>query len=148
VLATRYLVEPALRGRRVDVLSDPFAPEYVLVVFDGRVVERAFPQRSGDVPPAPTPPATGPATDSLALLRADYERRSQRELAALRLRTVPAAVELPLAELVTLLEGCRGTALTVAEQGQAAALWRKLRPIDPQATRAALRAAQRRLGPT
>jgi putative transposase len=149
VLATRYLVDPALRGRRVDVLYDPFAPEYVMVVFDGRVVERAFPQRSGAVvPSAPPPPAAGPATDYLALLRADYERRSQRELAALRLRTVPAAVELPLAELVTLLEGCRGTALTAAEQGQAAALWRKLRPMDPEAAGAALRAAQRRLGPT
>jgi transposase InsO family protein len=148
VLATRYLVDPALRGRRVDVLYDPFAPEYVLVVFDGRVVERAFPQRSGDVPPAPPPPAAGPATDYLALLRVDYERRSQRELAALRLRTVPAAVELPLAELVTLLEACRGTAFTATEQGQAAALWRKLRPIDPEVARVALRMAQRRLGPT
>jgi hypothetical protein len=57
-------------------------------------------------------------------------------------------VELPLAELVTELEGCRGTALTIAEQGQAAALWRKLRPIDPEAARTALRAAQRRLGPS
>jgi putative transposase len=148
ILATRYVVDPALRGRKVEVLYDPFAPESVLIVFDGRVVERAFPQRSGAVPPAPPPPPAGPATDYLALLRADYERRSQRELAALRLRTVPAAVELPLAELVTALEGCRGTALTAAEQGQAAALWRKLRPIDPEAARTALRAAQRRLGPT
>jgi len=34
VLATRYVVDPALRGRRVDVLYDPFAPEYVLIVFE------------------------------------------------------------------------------------------------------------------
>jgi len=149
VLATRYVVDPALRGRRVDVLYDPFAPEYVLIVFDGRVVQRAFPQRPGAVPPSPTPPAPpGPATDYLALLRADYERRTQRELAALRLRTAPAAPELPLADLATLLERCRGTALTATERSRAAALWRTLRPIDPEVARSALQAAQRRLGTT
>ena len=149
VLATRYRVDPALRGRRVDVLYDPFAPESVLIVFDGRIVERAFPQRPGEAPPAPPPPpASGPITDYLALLRADYERRSQRELAALRLRTLPPVAELPLADLVTLLEGCRGGLLTAAERAQAAALWRRLRPIDPTAAAVALRAAQRRLGTT
>lgn len=149
VLATRYLVDPSLRGRKVDVLYDPFAPEYVLVVFDGRIVQRAFPQQPGEAPPLTTPPAPqGPATDYLALLRADYERRTQSELAALRLRTAPAVPELPLADLVTLLASCRGTALTAAERSRAAALWRKLRPIDPEAARHALRAAQRRLGTT
>ena len=149
VLATRYLVDPALRGRKVDVLYDPFAPEYVLIVFDGRVVQRAFPQRPGAVPPqTPPPPEPGPRTDYLALLRADYERRTQSELAALRLRTAPAVPELPLADLVTLLESCRGTELTAAERAQAAARWRTMRPIDSEAAGAALRAAQRRLGTT
>lgn len=147
VLATRYSVDPSLRGRKVDVLYDPFAPESVLVVFDGRVVQRAGPQRPGEVPPAATPLAPpGPATDYLALLRADYERRTQRELAALRLRTTPAAPDLPLADLVLLLERCRGTALTAAEHARAAAGWRTLRPIDPELARRALRTAERRLG--
>ncbi len=149
VLATRYLVDASLRGRQVDVLYDPFAPESVLVVFDGRVIQRAFPQQPGDIPPSATPPAPqGPATDYLALLRADYERRTQSELAALRLRTTPAVPELPLVDLVTLLASCRGTDLTAAERSRAAALWRTLRPIDPEAARSALRAAQRRLGTT
>lgn len=149
VLATRYLVDPSLRGRKVDVLYDPFAPEYVLVVCDGRVVQRAFPQQPGAMPPQTTPPAPqGPATDYLALLRADYERRTQSELAALRLRTTPAVPELPLVDLVSLLATCRGTELTAAECSRAAAFWRKLRPIDPEAARHALRAAQRRLGTT
>jgi hypothetical protein len=43
VLATRYLVDPALRGRRVDVLYDPFAPESVLIVFES-VIRAATPQ--------------------------------------------------------------------------------------------------------
>jgi putative transposase len=149
VLATRYSVDPSLRGRKVDVLYDPFVPEYVLVVFDGRMVQRAFPQKPGEIPP-PTTPLTpqGPPTDYLALLRTDYERRTQRELVALRLRPAPAGPELSLADLVILLERCRGTALTPAERSRAAALWRTLRPIDPEAARHALSAAQRRLGTT
>jgi hypothetical protein len=136
-------------ARKVDVLYDPFTPESVLIVFDGRVVQRAGPQKPGESPPQTTPPTPqGPPTDYLALLRADYERRTQRELAALRLRTTPAVAELPLADLVTLLARCRGTALTPAEHALAAALWRKLRPIDPDAARAALSAAHRRLGTT
>jgi transposase InsO family protein len=148
VLAIRYVVDSALRGRKVDVLYDPFAPESVLIVFDGRVVQRAVPQRPGAIPPPPpgAPPAD-PATDYLALLRADYERRTQRELTALRLRTAPAAAEVALVELVTLLEDCRGTPLTPSEHARAAAVWRRLRPLEPDATRAALRGAHRRLGP-
>jgi len=149
VLATRYLVNSALRGRKVDVLYDPFAPESVLIVFDGRVVHRAVPQQPGEVPPQTTPPAPqGAPTDYLALLRVDYERRTHTELAALRLRTTPAAPDLPLADLLTLLATCRGTALTAAEHALAAACWRTLRPLDPEAARQALSAAQRRLGPT
>jgi putative transposase len=147
VLATRYVVDPALRGRKVDVLYDPFTPESVLIVFDGRVVQRAVPQKPGEVPPQTTPPAPqGPATDYLALLRRDYERRTQRELAALRLRTTAVAADLPLADLVTLLEHCRGAALSAAERARAAACWRQWRPIDPEAARHALSAAHRRLG--
>jgi len=148
VLATRYVVDSSLRGRKVDVLYDPFAPESVLIVFDGRVVQRAVPQKPGEIPPPPTPPVPpGPATDYLALLRQDYERRTQRELAALRLRTAPAVPELSLVDLVTLLEGCRGTTLSPTERARAAACWRQWRPIDPEAAGNALRAAHRRLGP-
>jgi putative transposase len=148
VLATRYVVDPALRGRKVEVLYDPFAPESVLLVFDGRVVQRAVPQKPGEPPPQTPPPTPqGLPTDYLALLRADYARRTQRELAALRLRTTPVAAELTLADLVTLLEPCRGTELSAVERTRAAACWRQWRPIDPEAARHALSAARRRLGP-
>jgi putative transposase len=148
VLATRYVVDPALRGRKVEVLYDPFTPESVLIVFDGRVVQRALPQKPGERPPQTTPPpAQGPPTDYLALLRTDYEHRTQHELAALRLRTLPAPAELALDDLVTLLTTCRGTALTPTERSRAAASWRQWRPIAPEAARHALSAAHRRLGP-
>jgi putative transposase len=146
--ARRYLVDPALRGRKVDVLHDPFAPEYVLVVFDGRVIQRAFLQQPGQTPPKPSPPASpsGPATDYLALLRADFEKRAQAELSALRLRPARPSTELPLPELVSLLEACRGCLLGPDERTRTSALWRKLRPLDPALVRDALAQAQRRIG--
>jgi len=148
--ARRYVVDPALRGRKVDVLYDPFAPEYALVVFDGRVIQRAFVQQPGQVPPQaelPLPPApAGPATDYLALLRADFEKRAQAELSALRLRPARPSTELPLPELVSLLEACRGSLLGPEERTRASALWRKLRPLESGLVRDALTLAQRRLG--
>lgn len=146
--ARRYVVDPALRGRKVNVLYDPFASEYVLVVFDGRVIQRAFVQQPGQVPPQPeqpTPPK-GPDTDYLALLRADFEKRAQAELSALRLRPARPSAELPLPDLVTLLEACRGSLLSPDERTRASSLWRKLRPLDASLVRDALAGAQRRLG--
>lgn len=147
VATVRYTVEPALRGRRVDVLFDPFDPAYVLVAFDGRVVQRAFPQRPGQGPPEPSAPKPdGPPTDYLALLRADYEQRTHAELASLRLRPAAPAAELALVDLVARLERCRGATLTDAERSEAAAFWRRMRPLDPEAARSALDSAHRRLG--
>lgn len=147
----RYRVSPSLRGRRVDCLYDPFDPAYVLIVFDGRVVERAEPQKAGEVPPdeGPSPEKHGgKPTDHLALLRADFERRTHAELAALRLRPnspVPAA-ELSLVDLVVLLEDCRAGALSLEERNVLSAFWRRLRPLPPEQTRQVLAHARRRLG--
>lgn len=145
---TRYLVDPALRRHKVDVLFDPFAPEYVLIVYDGRVVHRALPQKPGDVPPQPAsaPTALVSRTDYLALLRADFEKRAQAELSALDLRPARAPSELSLAELAALLERCRACLLSPDERTRVSALWRKLRPLDPAVSSAALTAAERQLG--
>lgn len=147
VATVRYSVEPALRGRRVDVLFDPFDPKYVLVAVDGRVVQRAFPQKPGAGPPEPPiPKPDGPPTDYLALLRAGYEQRTHAELASLRLRPAAPFAELTLVDLVGLLERCRGATLTAAERSEAAAFWRRMRPFDPETARSALDRAHRRLG--
>lgn len=145
----RYRVSSSLRGRRVDVLHDPFDPAYVLVVFDGRVVERAYPQKPGEIPPSEEAPAKGDGTkptDHLALLRADFDRRTRAELSALRLVTSPPPAELSLVDLVVLLEGCRASQLSAEEHQAASAFWRKLRPLPPDPTREALARARRRLG--
>jgi len=142
----RYSVDPSLRGRRVDVLHDPFDPSYVLIVHDGRIVERAFPQKAGTEPPEVAQAnQPGRRTDYLTLLRTDYEIRTQAELAAIRLRPAEPAAELSLPELVTLLERCRGATLSATERNLASAFWRKFRPIDPAAG-ISLDHARRRLG--
>jgi len=146
VQGLRFAVHPSLRGRRVQVLFDPFDLGCVLIAYDGRIVERALPQKPGVAPPVPDPPPAGKqTTDYLALLRADYERRTRTELSALRLHPPPTA-ELDLPGLVTLLERCRTAPLTASERAEASAAWRRLRPIDPDAARAALDRARRRLG--
>jgi hypothetical protein len=147
VKGTRYVVDTALRGRRVHSLYDPFDPSYVLVEFDGRVVQRAWPQKPGEVPPElEETEAPKDDTDYLALLRRDYEQRTQNELAALDLRPRPIKLELALRDLVSLLETCRGTSLSAAENRAVSACFRKLQPIDPSAARTALESAVRRLG--
>lgn len=147
VAGRRYLVNAALRGRKVQVLYDPSDPAYVLIAYDGRIVERAEPQKPGVAPPLPEPSAAldGERTDYLAQLRADYERRQRAELTSLRL-SPPPATELDLPGLVALLESCREALLSDAERSRAAALWRKLRPLDPTQAGAFLDGARRRLG--
>ena len=148
VMGRRFVVNAALRGRKVQVLYDPSDPAYVLIAYDGRIVERAEPQKPGVAPPSPDPsPALdGERTDYLAQLRADYERRNRAELSALRLRP-PPPTELDLPGLVVLLESCREALLSDPERSRAAALWRKLRPLEPTQARAFLDGARRHLGP-
>ena len=144
----RYVVDTALRGRKVHVLYDPFEPGYVLIEYDRRIIERAYPQRPG-VAPAPLPASTsapGDSTDYLALLRADHEARMRAELSALRLAPLPPQPELALVDLVGLVETCRGAVLSDAERSEVSALFRKIRPIDADAATAVLAGARRRLG--
>jgi putative transposase len=148
VAGRRYAVNAALRGRTVQVLYDPSDPAYVLIAYDGRIVERAEPQKPGVAPPPPepAPPPAGARTDYLAQLRTDYERRMRTELSSLRLNPPPAA-ELDLPGLVALLESCRETLLSDPERSEIARFWRKLRPLDPVQIRTYLDGARRRLGP-
>lgn len=144
----RYTVDPALRGRRVQALYDPCDSAYVLIEYDGRIVQRAFPQKPGEAPPElPNTPVTkGQKTDYLEILRTDHDKQIQAELSALKLRPATAPPELPLVEIVALVEGCRGARLSDRERSEVGALFRKLRPIDPQAARSAFDNIRRRLG--
>jgi len=148
VLGVRFFVNPSLRGFKVHALYDPSDLTHVLVEVKGEVVERAYPQKPGEVPPQPVlVPASGKKTDYLALLRADHEARNHAELSNLRLRKAKAAPELSLIDLIALVERCRAKMLSQDERALVSAFFRKMRPLDAEASRAALEGAQHRLGP-
>jgi len=144
----RYLVDPALRGRKVQALYDPFEPSYLLIEHDRRIIERAYPQRPGQQPPPPPPSPVSDTdqADYLQLLRADHEARVRAELSALRLQPLPPQPELSLVDFFAQLEHCRGAVLSDAERSAVSACFRKLRPIEPEAARAALAGVVRRQG--
>jgi len=147
VKGTRYLVDVALRGRKVFVLYDAFDPAYVLIELDRKIVQRAYPQKPGQRPPEPVEEKTSEqTTDYLELLRRDYEARTQAELVALNLRSGDAPTELRLTQLLALVTTCRSQPLSPAERSAVGATFRKLRPIDPQHAQTALDGARRRLG--
>lgn len=147
VRGTRYLVDAALRGRRIHALYDPFAPDYVLIESNRQIVQRAYPQKPGEMPPQPVEEKKSPKiVDYLALLRQDYETRTRAELAAIRLRP-PVKQELTQAVLEERLASCRGASLSDAEKSAVAAAFRKLRPIVPASAEEAIEGMRRRLGP-
>ena len=146
VAGTRFLVHPSLRGRRVQVLYDPFDLAYVLVSYQDRPVERAKAQPANETPPQsePAPAFQGPRTDYLGRIRSTYESRVRRELGSIQIRPVPSEQDLP--GLTSLLESCRGTVLSDPERNEVSAFWRRLRPMDLDSTGRILGSAQRRLG--
>jgi len=146
VEGVRFRVHPSLRGRRVQVLFDPHDLAYVLVAFQHRPVERAYPQPvNEEAPPVEAKPVLkGPPTDYLGRMKADYEVRMRQELADLEFR--PALRELDVPGLVALLEPCRGTTLTGSEADDALALQQRLRPLDADLASRFLANARRRLG--
>jgi len=77
-------------------------------------------------------------------MRTDYEARMRQELAALQVR--PAPREQDVAGLTTMLEACRGAALSEHEAHDVAAFWQRLRPLEADLTGRFLANARRRLG--
>jgi hypothetical protein len=146
VKGTRYVVDPALRGRKVHSLYDPFDPSYVLIEHNRSIIQRAYPQKPGQMPPQPEPTLNKMKTDYLDLLRQDHEKHLKAELEALRFRKVPAQLELKLGELETLCEKCRGVPLSENERIAVTATFRKLRPIKPELAHSSFQSAQRRFG--
>jgi hypothetical protein len=147
VQTTRYLVDTALRGRRVQVLYDVFDKSYVLIEYEGKILQRAYPQKPGVVPPQPPAEKKPPSdVDYLQILRENYQARTAAELGALKMVPPGCGKELTCIELQALLCTCRAASLTEHECQQAAATFRKLRPLQPDPTRTALDSARRQLG--
>lgn len=150
VCGVPFVVDTALRRRKVDVLYDPDDLGSVLVYFDGRRIQRATPQVPGEPPvvaPAKTPPPP-PAIDYLGLLVRDYERRRAHQTAAIRFCAVrDDAADLTLACLCERLTTCCGRPLGPVEKEHAATTLHTLAPVEVAIADCALKTAVAVLGP-
>jgi len=149
VCGVAFVVDTALRGRRVDVLYDPHDLGSVLVYFDGRRIQRAQPQRPGEAPVVAPPraPRPAPSVDYLGLLVRDHERRRAAELSTIRFRgPSDESVLLTLPRLVERLRTLSGRPLGDVEAAHAAAVLDALAPVESAICDVALKAAAATLG--
>jgi len=148
VCGVRFVVDTALRRRKVSVLYDPHDLSSVLVFFDGRRIQRATPQRPGEAPVTHTPePKPPPSVDYLGLLLRDHQRRRAEATAAIRFHAVPADdAQLTLPRLVERLRVCCGRSLGDVEAEHAAAVLHAIAPVEIAIADAALRTAAATLG--
>jgi transposase InsO family protein len=149
VCGVRFVVDTALRRRKVSVLYDPHDLSSVLVFLGDRRMERAVPQVPGEHPvehtPAKRPP---PSVDYLELLRRDHRRRRAADAAAIRFRAAPGGDDatLTLSVLVERLGVCCGRPLGDVEKQLAADALHALAPVERAIADTALRAATGSLG--
>jgi len=148
VCGVPFAIDPALRGRKVDLLYDPHDLSSVLVYFDGRRLQRAVPQRPGERPVVPPPAVPPPPTlDYLALVRRDHERRRAAETAGIRFAAVAEEGKtLSLPRLLDRLRTLCAHPLGAVEQAHAAAVLTALAPVDDAVADLALKAAAAALG--
>jgi len=150
ICGIRFVVDTALRKRRVQVLYDPNDLSSVLVFYDGRRIQRATPQIAGE-PPVAAPPTSKPppSVDYLALLRRDHERRRAHEVAAIRFRAAPDAesAQLTLSRLCERLRACCGRELGDVEKEHAASVLHTIAPVEVAVADVALKTAVAVLGP-
>lgn len=144
-----FLCDGALRGRKVTVRYDPRELSSVLVFVDGVRTQRALPQPIGKTaaPATSPPPPSGPKTDYLAMVRADYDRRlveSVRPVAYGDLGTVdPGFDESRFLAVVADLACAR---VRGAEADEVHAFWATFGPLPERLARTALDHAVRLRG--
>lgn len=144
-----FVVDTALRGRKVDVLYDPHDLSSVLVYFDGRRIQRAHPQILGEAPvTAPKPePRPAPSVDYLELLRRDHERRRLEQLSTVRFKPASnVSAQLTIGRLLEQLRTCCGRVLGDVERQHAAEVLDGLAPLEIAIADSALKTAVATLG--
>jgi len=150
VEAHRFLCDAALRGRKVTLRYDPRDLSSVLVFVDGVRTQRALPQpigRSGDTTPPPPPAPTGPKTDYLAMLRADYDRRlveSVRPVAYADLGALDPGFD--ERRFLTVVADLTEARVRGAEADEVHAFWKSFGPLPERLARTALDHAVRLRG--
>jgi len=135
-----FLVETFLRNRWVHVYYDPQCLDDVLVVLDGKRVQRAFRARPNE-PPQPTPerPTAAPLTfDYLAALRAAYDQRVAEAARRLSLADLAPAQSFGLKAFLELCTQMLGKDLSAYERDELVKSFNGVGPFSEPLTRLAL----------
>jgi transposase InsO family protein len=138
----RFLCDAALRGRKVTVRYDPRELSSVLVFVDGVRTQRALPQPfgpTGDATTAPPPPPSGPKTDYLGMVRADFDRRlveAARPVAYADLGAIDPGFD--ESRFFTVVADLTGARLRDAEAVEVRAFWTTFGPLPERLARTAL----------
>lgn len=145
----RFLCDGALRGRKVTVRYDPRELSSVLVFVDGVRTQRAVPQPIGkpDAPATPPPPPSGPKTDYLGMVRADYDRRlveSLRPVAYADLGAMDPGFD--ESRFFTVVADLTCARIRDAEADEVRAFWNTFGPLPERLVRTALDHAVRLRG--
>lgn len=146
----RFLCDATLRNRKVTLRYDPRDLSSVLVFVDGVRTQRALPQpigRSDDTAPPPPPAPTGPKTDYLAMLRADYDQRlveSVRPVAYADLGALDPGFD--ESRFLTVVADLTEARVRGAEADEVHAFWNTFGPLPERLARTALDHAVRLRG--
>lgn len=142
------MCDASLRGRKVLVRYDPMDLSRVLLFLEDQRIGYALPQPLGKVAdPLPQAPATGPVTDYLALLRADYDQRllaQARPLAYADLGALDPGFD--LSRFCTVLADLTQARVRDAEAQEVTAFWTTFGPLPETLVRLALDHAVRLRG--
>jgi putative transposase len=147
VLATEFLCESFLKGRKVRVRFDPRDLSSVLVFLDGEKAQTAFPRPVNARPePEPTPEVVARSVDYLELLRRDYDKKlleHARPLAYAKLDLDPG---FDVERYLDVVKGLAGLALRAAEKRALVAFWDTFGPLPEYLVRIGVEHAVRMQG--
>ncbi len=126
----RFLCESFLRGQSVQVRYDPSDVASVLIFFDGKRIQRAFPQPRGGTPePHPTPEILPQSVDYLALLREDFDRRLLEHAKPLAYSELPSSPDFDRERFVEVVSGLAGIQPRPSERRELVAFWDTYGPL-------------------
>lgn len=147
VLGREFLCESFLRGERVRVRFDPRNLESVLVFFDGRKIQTAFPRPlNAPAEPRPAPEVMEPSVNYLELVRREYDRKlleHARPLAYARLDVDPT---FSVDRFISVVRDLAGLELRSSERRALTSFWDTFGPLPEDLVRIGVEHAVRMQG--
>lgn len=136
VLTHRFLCEPFLRGREVQVRFDPRDLASVEVYLDGERVQTAFPQLL-NAPPDPhvEPERLERSVDYLSLIRRDYDQRLLEHARPLAYADLAVEEAFDLDSFVQVVADLAGLKLRPSAREELAELWHSFGPLPEDLVR-------------